>query len=899
MSNLKKVLKKTGPYVLTSLLIFLILTIIFLVKHIYPFGNNSLIWGDMHDQITAFYYHFYDSFKSNSSLLIDFTTSGGVNFMGVLAYYILSPFSFIALLVPRSDVYLVISVIIALKILLCGLTCLYFIRSYYKNLPSLLSVLLAIIYAFSGYALMMYQITPWIDTMYLFPLIMMGLKKVLDLKSPVLYIVTLTLSLIFSFYVNIMALIFILLASFIYLVVYSENSLNRRKGVLALGISTAICILLSLFIVGPSYLQISISSRIGFNINNLLNSKTGPITDKLSMFMFGGLMYIGLFFLLKNKKKNQKFLNFYIPLMLIILLPVIIEPINKIWHFGSYAFFPYRFGFITMFFLIVGACHGFSNYELTDGDKAKHFRMFSIITSLLSSILIFVIIYLNYNKFQRAINTLTISSNSLLLLFLFLALVVCICGCFLLIYFNKKLDNFTLILIAIMTLTHIGINTSIYLGIDYDQRRLMSQYEELNAISKDYQDGDYFRVKNEADNMIMNSGMVMKYHNLDHFTSLTDGNNLHSLKKIGYHSMWVKTSSRGGNLFLDSVLANKYIITREDVNSKYYKLKNTYGDLKFYSLINEPSYGYLISKNDTIFDKDNSFVISNNLYQNITGNSDYLFTIYNSFKTKNIEVTKNEKNKTTNYEIIDADANNYLEKEIKINGVKTVYLEILRSTNHNKNEVMYENFNIYVNDKLFKEKAFDDADNGVLNLGTFENETVNVKIELVKSIDLDNITLGVMDNNKYEKFIKEEKLDTTVSYIRNKINVTLNTDEDKILFLPIAYNKGYKATNNGNNTEVLKVYDNFIGIKLEKGVNNISISYLPTGFKECLIVSIVTLIITVILLVTNMYQKLLDFKILRNFIYYIYLFIYLSLVLFIYIGLTLAFLISYFLPFHF
>ena len=66
-------------------------------------------------------------------------------------------------------------------------------------------------------------------------------------------------------------------------------------------------------------MQILISARNVFKINSLLNSGVGPITDKLSMFFFGGIVYVGLFLLLKNYKKNFKFLTFYIPTLLIVL----------------------------------------------------------------------------------------------------------------------------------------------------------------------------------------------------------------------------------------------------------------------------------------------------------------------------------------------------------------------------------------------------------------------------------------------------------------------------------------------------------------------------------------------------------------------------------------------------
>ena len=894
---MKNLINKLKPYLLTGSLVLGILIMIFLFKGIYPFGNNSLIWGDMHDQITAFYYHFYDSIKGNSSLLINFSTSGGINFLGILAYYILSPLSFITLLVSREDIYLVVSVIIAFKILLSSLTCLYAIRTFFKKIPNLLSVLLAIIYAFSGYSIIMYQITPWIDAMYMFPLIIIGLKKVLDLEKPTMYIVTLTLSLYFSFYVTFMVIIFIFLASLIYLLVYKEDKLKRKKAILALGITTIISILLSLVIVIPTYLQISISSRSIFNINTLLNSKMGPITDKLSMFLFGGVMYTGILLLLKNYKKHKKFLTFYIPVLLVMLIPVMIEPINKVWHYGSYAFFPYRAGFITMFLLVFGAAYYFNNYIPIKGVVLKRNKVISVVLTLVISVSTFIIMYVNYYNFQSTIYSLTISTNHLLLLVLALFTITSIIGSFIIILLNKQLNRFSLILISIISITHIIVNTAIYLGIDEEQDNLMGQYEVLNKISKDYKEDDYYRVKNEVINMTNNSGMIMKFHNLDHFTSLTDGNNQASLKKIGYSSMWVKTFSRGGNLFLDSILANKYLITKDEINSQYYELVKTYDNINFYSLNQNISYGYLISKNDTIFDKGNSFEISNSIYKNITGTDNDLFEIIDRFDTKNINITRGV-DYDDYYQIDDNDRQSYLETNIEIEGNKTVYLEILKGLVYIENYDMYEKFNIYINNKLYKQRAFSEYDNGILNLGIYSNETINIKIELMDDIDLNNISIGIMDNNLYEKFVSDEYVETNIKYNKNTITASVNTDSKKILFLPVNYNEGYTATNNGKEVEIIKVYDNFIGINLEEGNNDIKLTFIPKGLIPSFIISLITLVLTIILLKTNLYQRILECKVLSNLAYYIYTFIYVALVLVVYIGLTLCFIVSYFISFN-
>lgn len=885
-------MKKLKPYLLTTAIVLGIFIIVFISKGIYPFGKNSLIWSDMHDQITAFYYHFYDCFKGNDSLLIDFSTSGGINFIGILAYYILSPFSFLVLLVKREEIYLMVSVIIAIKTLFCSLTCLYFIRKYFKKVPYLLSVVLAIVYAFSGYSLMMYIITPWIDAMYLLPLIMIGLKKVLDLEKPTLYIITLALSLILSFYVSIMVIIFVFLISLIYIFVYQDNKELRKKAILSLGISTIISLLLSAFVVVPSYLQISVSSRIGVNAKTLLNSKTGPLSDKLAMFLFGGIMYLGLFLLGRNYKKHKKFLSFYIPVMLIMLIPIMIEPINKIWHFGSYAFFTYRIGFATTFLLIVGACYGYENFEFDTKITTHHQKAKSIITTLLVSVAIIAIMLLNYYDFQTAINKLSISGNHLLILILASTFIISFIGCYILLILNKKMTTFTIVLMSIITFSHIIINTATYMGMDKEQKLLTSEYEELTLIFKDYQEGDYYRVKNEVIDMIMNSGMVMKFHNWDHFTSLTDANNLTSLKKMGYSSMWVKTYSRGGNLFLDSVLANGYLMSDKKIDSEYYQYIKTYKNIYFYKLKKLPSYGYLINNNDTIFNKDNSFQISNSIYQSITGNKDNIFDIYSNFKLNNIEVSKYKDNKY--YKILDPEGYNYFETDIDIKNKQTLYLEILRSLDNTTNSKIYEHFNIYINDKLYQQKAMDADNNGVINLGTYNNEKVNIKIELLKSIDLNNITLGVMDNTKYEDFIANQYVETNINYNKNKVTASVESEAEKILYLPIAYSDSYKATNNGKEVEVIKVFDNFIGVKLEKGSNNIELTYMPKGLIPMIIVSAITLVLTIILLSTKLYNKILDCKFLSNIAYYLYLFAYIALILVVYIGGTICFIISYF-----
>ncbi len=884
-------------YIINAVIVIAIFALIFISKGIFPFGNHSLIWGDMHDQITAFYYHFYDSFRGNSSLLIDFTTSGGVNFFGILCYYILSPITFILLLFPRENIYLAVSIVVALKVLLSSLTCLYFIRYYFKKLPSALSIFLALCYAFSGYCLSMYQITPWMDIMYLFPLLMIGFKKVLDLEKPTFYIILLTFSLICCFYVSVMVIIFLLLSAYVYLLVYKDKE-ERKKAILSLGISTILSLLMALFVLVPSYLQISVSSRLTSRISELLNSRTGPLTDKLSFFMFGGIVYLGILFLIKYHKKDSKFCLWYLATCLIVLIPVVVEPINKIWHFGSYAFFPYRFGFIAMFLLIVGACRGYSLRDASVKKKVENknkMPVLSILLTMIVSAILICLTYRYYDNFQIVLDKLTISKDHRLLLVLMVTTFLTMISSYAIYGWTSTWNKVRICCIGLLTLTHITCNSFLYFGIDMTQRELMSQYEDVLELSKTYQQGNYNRVKNITSEFMMNSGMVMKYHTLDHFTSLTDRNNMQSLKGLGYSSMWVKTFSKGGTLFSDAILANRYLISDRTIENPYYQFVGKYGSLNFYELIKKPSYGYLIQQNADIQNESNSFERQNLMYQAIDGKNDTIFTSFSNWKFNNIKESKQE-NKIF-YKIIDEHAYNFMEQTISIDKKQVLYLEILKDVDNNINQDIFKCFNIYVNDQLLKEHAMEENDNGVINLGTFENEEVNVKIELLGSMELDNITLATMDLEKYESFVENNNVPLKIKFHRNKISIEIDSEKEQMLFIPVSYNEGYRGKVNNRTIKVEKVFGNFLGIQLEKGKNEVQFTFTPPGLKVTAIISIVSLFLTGFLLSKNWYSKLLDMKWLQKFASVCYHFIYAVFFFGIYIGLTIVFILSYFIYF--
>lgn len=840
-------------YIVTSIVILGVLSVIFFIKGYYPFGSQSIIWSDMHEQITAMYYHFYDSIYNSKSLFVDFNSGGAINFVGVLAYYILSPFTLIILFFPRELIDNAVSIIVALKILLSGLTCLYFISKTFNKIDDNYKIILSLLYAFSSYSLTLYIITPWIDIVYLFPMLLLGLKKLLDLESSKLYIITLSISLICSFYITFIVLLFIIFSSFLYLYIFKKE--NIKKAIFHLGVATIISILIASVILIPSFIQIFASQRASINLAEIVNSKFGPLSDKIAYLFGSTILIVFSLLILLNFKKHKKFTIFLFLNLLLLGLPLIIEPINKMWHFGSYVYFCYRYGFIVVLFLIIGA-----GYYLTNLDSMKKYPIIvSKIIPLLLLIITFIVMFVIFYKYRfrifLAIDSLTFTRDKIALLSLFIVSLLIFITVLILFFTNKKESNFTIIFLYIITISQILFNSYFYFN-KYDSNYLNNQYNWMEEIYKINLLKDKYYVKETNRILISNYGMVSDIRTFSNFTSLVDKINYETMIKLGYDSYGNDTEAIGGNLFTDIILAQKYIISDRKISDSYYHYVNDIDNyLYIYEFSNLP-FGFVINNNSSIKNAKNSMEASNIIYNSIT-NNDNIFDI----------------------EKLDALENKYF-----ISGKKRLYLDIDFNINDKRNN--YNLFDIYVNGNLLYQSIPNTNRNGTLYLGEFLDEEVEIKIVSLKENNIKDINLGILDLQKIDDFLNNYGKNVDIEFNHNKMIISTNGNNNDLLFLPITYLDNYKCSTH----EIFRVYDNFIGIKLHDGENIIEISFIPKGFIIGIIISFIGIVFFII---WERYLYKLNLTLLNNIFYYIYLILFILLVSFYYIVLPILFIISF------
>lgn len=873
-------MKKFRDYFIVGGISTFILSVLFVYFGIYPFGNNTVLTGDLYTQVSALFYHLWDTIRGGGSLLVDYTSGAGENFFGIFAYYLVSPINLIVLLFKRNDIYLAISLVVALKIILSSITCLYSLKYIFKK-DNLMFVPLSLLYAFSGYTLVCYQITSWMDVVYMFPLIVVGLKKLIDEDKPIMYGVTLFLTICFSFYLSYIMIIFIFLLAFIYIKNNVEKK-DQKRAMLSIGIYTILPMLMSLFITYPALRQIFGSARTNIS-KNIFNNLLGCLFDKLNYFNISILLVVFTMLLIVERKNNKKFLKWYIPALLVLVIPYIVEPLNKVFHFMSYSFFPNRYGFILFYLLVVGGAYFFSANNKNIKNKLD--EKLKIILGVVSVILLigiyFIVFRFVYKDLEVAVYSISMIYAKKAFIILSLLSIVIFGVCFILNIFRE--EKTYIVLMYIVIISNICFNAFLYIGLRDYQGMIKNSFGILEKV-ENKESSNYYKLKTDIkniDDFVVNEGIVSNYQALDHFTSLVSRNSLEFYKGLGYSSFWTMIFSSGGTLFSDSLVSNKYFLTDRDIDSGFYTLKSSDYGYNFYELNYDIGFGYL-ARNNFKLDKSDTFSYQNKIYESITGNSD-LFSVYDISNIKNIDTKNSAK-------CIIKSNDNYIEYNVSIKENSILYLDLALTMEESIKGSVSNVMMIYINDELYSDNYPTKTSNGIYDLGVYENQDINIKVKLIKPIDIEKLSIASMDVSKYEEFIFNNKTDLGIKFDKNKITIESDVNTAGYLVIPVSYSDNYRVVVNGKSTDTVKMYGGLLGVKVDKGHNQITYTYINKDLEKSLIVSLIATIVFTIISV--FYSKISTNKILREVAYGTYSLLF-YVAGFLYVGIILVWLVKF------
>lgn len=213
------------PLTLAFLVPFLVTFVLCIVRGIYPFGSRSFLHVDMYHQYAPFFTEFANQLQQGGSLTYTWNLGLGTDFVSLFAYYLASPVNWLLRLVPTGYVIEFMTFLILVKTGLCGWSFAYYLREHYGD-KSRLVLFFSTFYALSGFVCAYNWDIMWLDTVWLAPLVILGLERLVRQGKVCLYTVTLAVSILSNYYISILLCIFLVLYVLILLAEQKEGRLR-------------------------------------------------------------------------------------------------------------------------------------------------------------------------------------------------------------------------------------------------------------------------------------------------------------------------------------------------------------------------------------------------------------------------------------------------------------------------------------------------------------------------------------------------------------------------------------------------------------------------------------------------------------------------------------------------
>lgn len=854
-----------GSFVAAFIVALCMLMAIFSANGFYPFGNLSISWCDGDQQFIPLLCDFKDVLEGKSGFFMSTANSGGMNFYGVFFFNLSSPFSFLVVFFDKADMGNAFNVIVCLKLAVAAACFSFLVKNKTRN--PIIIIFASVLYAFSGYATMYCQIAQWLDVYYVFPLLVLGLEKMTEGKSNVLYTVTLFLSVLFQFYLAYAVVIFVCLYASLY-ALYNRGNRRFCFSFIAGSVIAALC---SCVVLLPCFVQYLGSMRSSDIITSLSSSNLFPpsYTSFPTFFCLAPVIVFAVYYFVGNYR------NFKFTLFVLCFLPVVFEPIAKAWQTFNYMAFPARYGFtvitLGLYFGVCGIEKEAGNVQSivgTDGacgatctKNGSDFRdrlsifftgknifgkiFYAVIVALLVCFFgIFSVKY--YNANARALSTFaqTLWGNKTsfegLLLF---AAVSAVIGALLFVTVKLKLTFKNLVFgaIGLFFVFEAAFSCNVYVTsavtMRSEKNNISSRLEYIAELENLVPDQDFYRVKTERKLFEVNMIGALGYNSIAHYTSLNGRDFMLTAKALGYSSYWMEVNSDGGTIFSDALLRNKYVVCYGSRSGAAY----TTASGKYSMIENEilfPSAFYVEKCENYSLDYTlERVMLQNEFFKELTGQGD-LFERLPIVSLSDVEDLSDEEN--YEYSVVDG-KNGVLNYAAKIEGEKRLYLDLFDEYGNSLKEPTYEKISavtVYKNGTLVRRtsKYPLQTSNGVLDLGSYNDCEVRVSVELSGDVKAKSFGVYVADTSLLENAVNG-LIGSNLSQKGNTFDTEIQVERDGGIFIGLPYDDGYTATVNGKKVDI-KSFGGFMVVPVTCGKNVVELSFAPKGFSFGLAVSL-------------------------------------------------------------
>lgn len=846
MKDNKSLFQRVKLYAIPGLITCAVIVFIYVFKGIWPFGANRIDYFDNMQQVAPLYAHLWDWMHGKASLWFDWYTGFGTNVsMSISAFSMLSPFNLLLYLFPRTLILESISILTLVKMIFMAVAMYAYINKKYNSLSYNMKVAFSLMYTFCGYTVLYGScFTPWMDIVALFPLLMLAYENMMQTGKKLFYIIMVAIVFIINYYLGAMSLVYIFLISGAYVLLMSKKE-KIKEHAWNLGIGTVAGLGLSCFVLVPVMMQLSGSQRGGSGqgiVSQYIGwIKSAIISDGQMAAFQRWMMLYGMAFAaaviimgLKKFKEEKNIIRYMISLLLISLLPIVVEGINLMWHFGSYNGYTLRNGYIVAFTLItVAAYFAQRMFEEVTADKKQ----------LVKQLVIFVVAAAVYAVIYNII-----PSNDIILAAFILFIAIFIAA---FIFYNKKLkkDGIGFDFNTIIAIVAIEVFIGAYSLIgppkfyEYEPYQYGDYVQAANEVkdSLDIEESVTDRIVNSDISLNANYPLILRRSAMSSFTAALQSDTQSYSKKFGYSKYFLWLLDSGGTVFTNSLFHVTQAVNVNELDSQMYTAVRSDGDYTLYDANYKLPFAMSVNKNIT--------------RQDFSGNWEDLHNIFYKALTNDTQDIVNGMSYTKKESSVIREYN------VRADGKQAVYINIVDVNNRNTDanaSWLISSMHIYVNGEAVlvptlgdvKNTAyFTDYNNNLVYLGTFENENFTIRVEYDDPwyLKVSEVSFAGLDMDKMQSLVDKHADDyCETSYTSDSLTVKLNgSGVNNMALIPVVYSDNWNVKVNGKKVKAKSVCGLFTGVDIHAGENVIEMTFEPKGKKAGMLISLATLIMMI------------------------------------------------------
>ncbi len=864
---------------------------VMLISQFEPFGSYSMLYSDMYHQYYPFFVAFRDALREGKGLLYTWSIGLGMDYLGLIAYYLASPLNLLSVLVPERALLEYFSLLVPIKLGLAGL----FFAIFLKALFGRNDVSIAVFGGFYGlcaWALGFQWNVMWLDTFALLPLVALGTVQLLQERKFILYTVSLFFSVFINYYIGLFTCIFVFLLFFVYEFCrwggWKKFFLDFGRiavfSVLAIGMTA----ILTLPALGALQSTQSVVNKFptGFRLNIAKEHNLKGLLDAMRQVagnmggslepnfkeglpnVYCGIISVFLMMLyLLAKKIPLRDKACAVGLLLFFNVSFIIRQLDYIWHgFHFTNMIPYRFSFLYSFvvlYMAYGAWVRRKNFStkqillagiLAAGILACSEELTQTVPLELWGLNLQIPLYFLYNLVFLVLYLLAMLVGSVAEPILEDADETQIRKAKAEQHFqHRRSGTLLLTVMAVELIANLicfglyftGTNVSNYpKGTEHTASviRYMQEREQRNL---------FFRAET-THTQTLNDGALNHYNGVSAFTSSANVKTTLFMQALGYgakntyNRYAFEESSPVANLFLGL----KYMIDRDDKDktSTFFAEKNHFGNT---TLLENQAYlplGFLAEPElaDLAFDTSgNAFVFQNKLFTAATGVEE---EVWYRIPGENLVITSQDATVT------DQDGTGYCKyRDTKKNGSVTYRFTAERDgfvclhLNLPKRNDYYVSINGV---ELYKETislpqmiAVDDVSVG---------DVIEVRV-VCKADEDSTMTIGaaILDHDVFwqgYEILKASTLELT-TFESTYVKGTITCNRDGLLYTSIPQNGNWEVTVDGKPADIQLVGDCMVGVMLTQGQHAVEYTYhneaFAIGWKVSLLCGAVFVLLTV------------------------------------------------------